>query len=73
MVKEAEDGRGWLVPGYNITDNPFMVTLRPWRPFVSTLRSNLAEEPLNPLTVEEDGADHLQAGGHEVVTVRFVE
>ena len=57
--------------GYNITGNPVAVTLRPWRPFVTAVRCNLAEEPLNPLTVEEDGTVHLQAGGHEIVTVRF--
>ena len=72
-VKETEDGRGWLVRGYNITDNPIAVTLKSWRPFVTAVRCNLAEVPLNPLTVEEDGTVHLQAGGHEVITVRFLE
>jgi mannosylglycerate hydrolase len=70
-VKEAEDGRGWLVRGYNITSKPLDVTLRPWRRFGNATRTNLAEESLSPLVVEEDGAVHFQAGGHEVVTVRF--
>ena len=70
-VKEAEDGSGWLVRGVNLTGSPVEVTLRPWRPFASAARTNLAEEPLSPLAVGEDGAVHFQAGGHEVVGVNF--
>jgi len=68
-VKEAEDGGGWLVRGYNITGRPLEVCLRPWRRFARAERVNLAEEILAPISVDEDGAVRLQAGGHEVVTV----
>lgn len=70
-VKETEDGRGWLVRGVNLASLPVEVSLNPWRPFDSAQRANLAEEPLAPLAVAEDGTVHFRAGGHEVVTVRF--
>ncbi len=71
-VKEAEDGRGWLARGVNLASSPVEVILRPCRPFASAARANLAEEPLTPLAVGEDGTLHFQAGGHEVVTLRFL-
>ena len=65
--------------GHNITGKPLDVTLRPvgagLRPAPQArpdaALANLAEEPLNPLDVGEDGAVHFTANGHEVVTVRF--
>jgi alpha-mannosidase len=33
--------------------------------------ANLAEEPLTPLDMDEDGAVHFTANAHQVVTVRF--
>jgi alpha-mannosidase len=70
-VKEAEDGSGWLVRGYNLTGSPLEVSLRPWRAFANAWLVNLAEEPISPLNVGEDGAVHFKAGGHQIVTVRF--
>jgi alpha-mannosidase len=70
-VKEAEDGSGWVVRGYNLTGSPLEVTLHPWRRFARIWLANLAEERVNPLVVEEDGSVHFTARGHEVVTVRM--
>ncbi len=70
-VKEAEDGMGWLVRGYNITGSRLEVCLRPWMRFAMAGRVNLAEETLSPISVNEDGAVRFEVGGYEVVTVRF--
>jgi alpha-mannosidase len=70
-VKEAEDGSGWLVRGYNLTGGPVEVSLRPWRAFANAWLVNLAEEPIGPLSVGEDGSVHFKAGEHQIVTVRF--
>ncbi len=71
-VKEAEDGRGWIVRGYNIGDKEISVTLTPWRRFKKAERVNMAEETIGKLKVEKSGGVTVKARGHEVVTVMFV-
>lgn len=57
-VKQAEDGGGLIVRGYNVDNQPHTVTLRLARPCRRAVRVNLNEEP----------QEELPAGGH---TVRF--
>jgi alpha-mannosidase len=71
-LKETEDGRGWILRGYNITEKPVEVTLKPLWAFGQAARINLAEEFLETLSPEEDGSVHLSVGGYEVATVRFM-
>jgi alpha-mannosidase len=70
-VKACEDGEGWLARGVNLGSEPIQVALRPWRPFERAARANLAEEVLEDVLVEADGTVRFEAGGHQVVTVRF--
>lgn len=70
-VKETEDGSGWLVRGYNITDAPLEVSLKPLKSCSGAALANLAEEPLKPLSITENGRVHFQVGPHQVATVRF--
>ena len=70
-VKETEDGRGWIVRGYNIGDEEIPVTLTPWRKFKKVQRVNMAEEKVAKLKVESSGGATFKARGHEVVTVKF--
>ena len=70
-VKEAEDGSGWLVRGYNITDSPLEVSLQPLKHCSGATMANLAEESLKPLSIMEDGRVHFQVGPYQVITVRF--
>jgi alpha-mannosidase len=84
-VKEAEHGKGYIVRGYNITGEPLEVTLRlvgaglvraglvgaGLRPASTAARANLAEEPVSPLDVGEDGTVHFTVKGHEIITVQF--
>lgn len=72
-VKEAEDGRGWIVRGYNIGDEEISVTLTPWRRFGKAERANMAEKTVGKLRVEKSGGATVKARGHEVVTVKFSE
>ena len=71
-LKEAEDGRGWVVRGYNITAEPIEVTIKPWWAFAHAERVNLAEAALAELVPTEDGSVNLAVGAYEVATVRFV-
>lgn len=72
-VKETEDGRGWLVRGYNITDDTIQVTVKPWKRFKRVERANLGEEKLAAIKTASDGSVTLPARGHEIVTVVFSE
>ncbi len=70
-AKEAEDGRGWIVRGYNIGDEEIPITIRPWRRFAKAERANMAEETVSRLKVGGGGEVTVKARGHEVVTVKF--
>ena len=70
-VKAAENGKGWPVRGYNISDEEISVTLTPWRRFKKAERANMAEETVNHLKVGRSGEVRVNARGHEVVTVLF--
>ncbi|MBI4732777.1 MAG: hypothetical protein HY781_11775, partial [Chloroflexi bacterium] len=72
-VKRAEDGKGWLVRGYNLTAQEAQVTLQPWRVFKKAERVNLAEEKIETLRPAKDGSVSFTAKGHEIVTIMFQE
>jgi mannosylglycerate hydrolase len=72
-VKETEDGRGWLVRGYNITDDDIQVTVKPGKRFKRAERANLGEEKLAVLKTASDGSVTFPARSHEIVTVVFSE
>ncbi|MFZ5858483.1 MAG: alpha-mannosidase [Chloroflexota bacterium] len=70
-VKETENGKGWIVRGYNIGDEEIPVTITPWRRFAKAERANMAEETVTRLKVGRGGEVTVNARGHEVVTVKF--
>lgn len=69
-VKLAEDGRGWLARGYNLSGQPMSVTLTPPQPALAE-RVNLAEERLGDVAVAETGAARLDVGAYEIASVLF--
>jgi alpha-mannosidase len=72
-IKAAEDGRGWLVRGYNLSGQRQEVTLLPWKPFPTVEQVNLAERRITALKPDPDGKVRLSAGPHEVLSVLFSE
>jgi alpha-mannosidase len=70
-AKMAEDRRGWLVRGYNITGQPVSVRLKTILPFASIERVDLNEEFLERLVPSTDNEITLAVKAHEVVTVLF--
>lgn len=72
-VKRAEDGKGWLVRGYNLTAQEAQVALQPWRVFKKAERVSLAEEKFKTLRPAKDGSICFAAKGHEIVAVLFEE
>ncbi len=71
-VKQAEDGRGWLVRGYNLEGKEIEARIRPWRRFASVERVNLAEERLGALEPAENGSVTFPVRGHEIVSFIFM-
>jgi alpha-mannosidase len=70
-VKEAEDGTGWIVRGYNISSETIELTLKPLRRFAHAEHVNLAEEELSALGVGDDGSVEISVSAHEVVSIKF--
>ena len=70
-VKQSEDGRGWLMRGYNISSEATTVTLKPWKPFKKAEQVNLVEGKLETLKPDKDGSVDIHARGHEIVSVVF--
>ncbi len=70
-VRQSEDGEGWLVRGYNITNDLIQVTLLPWRLFKKVEQVNLVEKKLAALKPDRDGSINLPVKGHEIVTILF--
>ncbi len=70
-VKTAEDGRGFVVRGYNLGDSEAAVSLNLARDVSSADRVNLAEEKQESLLLAQKRAVTLDVKGHEIASVRF--
>jgi mannosylglycerate hydrolase len=70
-VKAAEDGRGWLARGYNISSKPVAVTFRSLMSFQAAERVNLAEQAQEVLDKTGEQQVTFTARPHEVVTILF--
>jgi alpha-mannosidase len=70
-VKETEDGKGWILRGYNISDEPIQLNLKPLQKFAHAARVNLAEEVISVLNKDKEGNIEISVSGHEVVSIRF--
>jgi alpha-mannosidase len=70
-VKLAEDGRGWLIRGYNWSDRELSLSLRPSWAFRRAEQVNLAEEKVAALRAEKDGSLKLNVRPHGIETILF--
>ena len=70
-IKAAENGKGWLLRGYNISSKTIRFTLKPLRRFAHATLVNLAEEEIAPHPLADDGSVSISAGGHKIVSVMF--
>ena len=71
-VKETEDGKGWLVRGYNISSKTIQLNLKPLQQFTQARQVNLAEEEISTLDMENDGSIKISVSGYEVITILFI-
>ena len=70
-VKQTEDGRGWVVRGYNLTGEPLTVGLKPWKFFNKVEQVTLAEEKLATLKPDGSGRVSVPVRGHEIISILF--
>lgn len=70
-VKISEDGRGWIVRGYNRTAGPVQARLRTTFRIQRAEIANLAEKPLAPLDIDADGSLAFPVRAFEIVTLRL--
>jgi mannosylglycerate hydrolase len=70
-IKETENGKGWIVRGYNISPETIQLNLMPWRRFTNAMQVNLAEEEIAALSAGEDGSIMIPVSGHEIVSIMF--
>ena len=70
-IKATENGKGWLVRGYNISSDTIQLGLKPLRRFLHAALVNLAEEELSQLPIANDGSVTISAAGHKIISVMF--
>lgn len=70
-LKKAEAGDGMIVRGYNIAPDAIDATVRFNQPIQSVTRVNLAEDPIETLTLDENGRVRVPVQSREIVTLKF--
>jgi len=70
-IKRAEDEKGWIVRGYNPTEEPLSVQLKLALPYKAVTLAQIDETPGQPIKQTKTGSINLQVDHHKVVTLRF--
>jgi mannosylglycerate hydrolase len=70
-VKAAEKGDGWLVRGFNMSDDPIQVILQTGIPFTTASEVFLDESHKRTISPESDGSLKLAVGDHEIISIKF--
>lgn len=71
-VKESEDGKGWIVRGYNTSSETIQLNMKLLRKFENVMQVNLAEEPIATTSAGDNGSISIMVSGHEVVSIMFL-
>ncbi len=70
-IKETEDQAGWLLRGYNISQSPIEVKVKPWRAFSHVERIDLSERRIEALQPHPDGSIRWTLRPHGVDSIKF--
>lgn len=70
-IKQAEDGSGLVVRGYNQTSQLINFNLRPWRRFAQVKLLRLDEETVGSIQPDIDGSIVYSANPYEILTFKF--
>ena len=72
-VKQIKNNEGWLVRGYNLSDQEITVSLSKWKRSKTCWLLNLAENKVTRLESNKSGIVTFQARPHEIVSIGFYE
>jgi mannosylglycerate hydrolase len=72
-VKQIKDNKGWLIRGYNLSDQAITVSLSTWKRSKTYWLLNLAEKAVTRLEPNKSGIVTFQARPHEIVSIGFFE
>jgi mannosylglycerate hydrolase len=68
-IKETDNGKGWIVRGYNTSSVSIQLNLKPLRHYKSIMKVNLAEETISALSAGDNGSISISVSRHEVVSI----
>jgi len=72
-IKKTRNKKGWLIRGYNISNQEITVNLSPWKKYQHAQLLNLAEEALIKLKPDWDGIFTFPARSHQIISIGFYE
>jgi len=70
-IKETDNGKGWIVRGYNTSSETIQLNLKPLRHYKRIMKVNLAEEPISALSAGDNGSISISVSRHEIVSIIF--
>ncbi len=70
-IKATEAGDGWILRGYNMSDDPIQVTITTSIAFSTASEVFLDESHKRSITLETDGTLKLAVGDREIITIKF--
>lgn len=70
-IKPTEKGDGWLMRGYNNSDDPIQFRLTTKLEFNRASEVFMDESPKRSLNLEEDGSLLFAVAEHEILTIKF--
>lgn len=71
-IKPSEDGCGWIMRGYNNSQEMVEVSVTPLARSASVEQVNMAEEFQESLAFDPGGRVKFQAKPHEIITLKFI-
>ncbi len=70
-IKQSQDGRGWVIRGYNPLHREITLSVKPWKHFSKVEKVNLAEERINYLKSDKEGKVITRVGSNKIESLLF--
>jgi alpha-mannosidase len=70
-IKQSEDEKGWIIRGYNPTEELLSVQLKSALPYEELTLAQIDETPGQPIKQSKTGSIDLQVDHHKIVTLQL--
>ncbi len=70
-IKMSEDQTSLIIRGFNPFPDPIDIAIKTWRQFAQVSQVNLDESVIDEKLMTKDGYTVLQAGGNQIVTIKY--